>query len=103
MDNKAHAPHEIELPSPAAPLSALSKAELDLHNRFGYHVPRNDADRKAIETSRGLFFDLAVKINALVPDGREKALALTKLQEAAQWANCAIASSWGPALPIAAV
>lgn len=35
--------------------------------------------------------DLAYVINATCPDGREKSLAMTKLEEAAMWANAAIA------------
>lgn len=36
---------------------------------------------------------LAVILNERLPEGREKALAMTKLEECAMWANKAIAHS----------
>ncbi len=35
-------------------------------------------------------------INSMVPDGREKALALTNLEQACMWANKAIANQYPP-------
>lgn len=38
---------------------------------------------------------LAITIEGLCPDSREKSLAMTKLEEAAMWASAAIARSEG--------
>ena len=62
----------------------------DLDNRFTYHPPvvDNVAKFSAIRTEANLF---AKRINALVPEGREKSLAITKLEEVVMWANAGIA------------
>lgn len=66
----------------------LSQQELD--HRFTYHAPRGTAPQRFIairEEGRAL----ASLINAACPEGREKALALTKIEEAVMWANAAVA------------
>jgi len=62
----------------------------DLVNRFRYHAPD---DEKIVKHSnvRNQLLELAIEWDASLPDGREKALALTKLEEAMFWANAAIA------------
>ena len=62
----------------------------DLENRFTYHAPKEGQPEKYAEI-RSVGFLLAKTINALCPEGREKALAVTKLEEAIFWANAAIA------------
>jgi hypothetical protein len=62
----------------------------DIDRRFDYHAPDADKVRRH-ENVRG-----DVKVTARVfelnlPDGREKSLAITKLEEALFWANAAIA------------
>lgn len=63
----------------------------DLRHRFAYHPPKNDAVREAHEYVRLNLGDLAAELDYLLPDGREKATCLTKLEEAMFWANAAIA------------
>jgi hypothetical protein len=63
----------------------------ELNNRFKYHPPRDVATANAHEYVRASAYGLAMDINDLVPDGREKSLAITKLEEALMWANAAIA------------
>lgn len=63
----------------------------DLANRFGYHPPLEIGKPHVHEQVRRLCFDLAVQLSALVPPGREQSLMLTKLEEAAMWANAGVA------------
>ena len=62
----------------------------DLANRFTYHAPK-EGQPEIYELIRKIAFAYAVNINELVPDGREKALALTKLEEVVFWSNAGIA------------
>lgn len=66
----------------------------DINNRFDYHKPQTDRVVKAHETVRKELRVMADTIDSLVPDGREKSLAITKLEEAMMWANAGIARCW---------
>lgn len=63
--------------------------EEQIETAFTYHRPDADAVQRLgvvrIEAKR-----LAGVIDAFVPAGREKATALTKLEEAVMWANAGI-------------
>jgi hypothetical protein len=66
----------------------------DLDNRFAFHPAtiannRGEAHASVREQCR----EMATFINALVPEGREKSLAITHLEEVMMWANAAIARS----------
>ena len=61
-----------------------------LENRFTYHAPKEGQPQKYTEI-RHSGKSFAETIDALCPDSREKALAITKLEEAVMWANAAIA------------
>ena len=62
----------------------------DLVNRFTYHSPKEDqVERYQVLREAGK--SVALTITDLVPNSREKALALTKLEEAIMWANAGIA------------
>ncbi|QFP94791.1 hypothetical protein SEA_MARSHAWN_5 [Mycobacterium phage Marshawn] len=66
-----------------------SSAEIE--NRFSYH-PAADADRRMDhEHIRGACRALAHGFDSELPPGRQKALALTALEEAMHWANASIA------------
>lgn len=67
----------------------------NLAHRFAYHPPRDEATKDRHEYIRSLLGDAAQVVDSLVPDGREKALAITKLEEAMMWANAAIARAGG--------
>ena len=62
----------------------------DIDNRFTYHAPTPDQ----VETYgriRAQARELAHDLNAVCPEGREKSLAITHLEETVFWANAAIA------------
>lgn len=63
----------------------------DLANRFRYHAPKSEDRRQAHDDMRTACHTLAEVIDKNCPDGREKALAITKAEEAMFWANAAIA------------
>jgi hypothetical protein len=61
----------------------------DVIRRFS--VPTVDyMMREKEETIRGQARDLALSICGLCPDGRERSLAVTRLEEAVMWAEAAI-------------
>lgn len=70
----------------------IDPAEID--NRFTYHPP-NDGQVLSFTAIRVTAKQFAHIINAQCPDGREKSLALTKLEEAVMHANSAIARRSG--------
>ena len=64
----------------------------DLNNRFSFHpaTPENGrGDQHA--AIRGECLTLASTLNVLLPEGREKSLAITHLEEVMMWGNAAIA------------
>lgn len=62
----------------------------ELQCRFMYHPPKGDqVERYA--ALRGACLTLAMLIEESCPMSREKALAVTKLEEVNMWANAAIA------------
>lgn len=63
----------------------------DLANRFTHHPPRTPGVAETHARVRAELHRVAEFVNGTVPDGREKALVLTKLEEAMFWANAAIA------------
>lgn len=66
-------------------------AQTDIDLRFDYHPPSNPGVRQAHENVRFGCKNLANYLNGHLPEGREKSLAITKLEEVMFWANAAIA------------
>ncbi len=62
-----------------------------LENRFRYHPPRTEEIKKDHERVRSIFFSVASEMDLGLPDCREKAVVMTKIEEAMFWANAAIA------------
>lgn len=58
--------------------------------RFKYHKPQGSQEG-IYQTIRSNAQQFTSVIEQLVPDSREKALALTKIEEAMMWANAAVA------------
>jgi hypothetical protein len=65
----------------------MTKEEIDCN--FTYHAPK-DGQPEIYQDIRTLAKELALDINEVVPEGREKSLALTKLEEAVMWSNAGI-------------
>jgi len=63
----------------------------DIDDRFAFHPATDDEKRDAHSSARQACKRAADTINELCPDGREKAVAITKLEEAMFWANAALA------------
>lgn len=62
----------------------------DINQRFDYHAP--NAERKELhETMRAECRMMAFRIDAVMPDSREKSTAITKLEEVMFWVNAGIA------------
>ncbi len=62
----------------------------ELTNRFTYHPP-DDVRGYDHGTARSIGLRAAYDLNTLLPEGREKALAITKIEEAVFWANASLA------------
>ena len=63
----------------------------EMRERFKHHPPTTDRIKDAHGAIRAEFLDLALKLNDYLPEGREKALVFTKLEEAMFFANGSIA------------
>lgn len=63
----------------------------DIEKRFTYHPPKITNDYDPFLLVRTQAKNFAALINDLVPEGREKSLAITKLEEVVMWANAGIA------------
>lgn len=63
----------------------------ELANRFEYHPPLTENRRNAHETVREACWGLAHDLALTLPEGREKSLAITNLEQAMFWANAALA------------
>lgn len=62
----------------------------DLENRFTYHAP-DEAKVHVFKVFRDYALGFARHIDQNVPEGREKSLAITKLEEVVMWANAGLA------------
>lgn len=62
----------------------------DIENRFKYHKPNNNT-LDMHKDIRYNFLNLAKVLNDMLPEGREKSLAITKLEEGLFWSNASIA------------
>ena len=61
----------------------------DIDNRFTYHAPK-PGQPEIYQDIRTLAKELALEIDEVVPEGREKSLAITKLEEVVMWSNAGI-------------
>ncbi len=63
----------------------------ELNRRFDYHSPNTEQRRSDHELMRAAMKGAAMFVANTVPEGREKSLALTRLEEALFWSNAGIA------------
>jgi hypothetical protein len=68
------------------PITTRERIERD----FKYHPPKDGQPQK-YEAIRNLAKGLAIALDDLCPESREKALAITNLEQAVMWANASIA------------
>lgn len=68
----------------------------DLQDRFGFHPAGTESARRAHSSVRAACLVAARSLNELLPEGREKSLAITNLEQAMFWGNAAVAR---PGLP----
>lgn len=62
----------------------------EVHDRMTYHAPSQEGIRRH-STLSVIFENVMQEVDAIVPPGREKSLALTKLEEAKMWASAGVA------------
>ncbi len=67
----------------------------EIIKRFTYHRVSDAAAIISMRNIRSMALDLAETIQDDVPEGRERSLAITKLEEVAMWANAGIARAMG--------
>lgn len=65
--------------------------EADLDRRFNFHAATTAEKRDDHTSVRRNCRDLADVLNYTLPDGREKSLAITHLEEVMFWGNAALA------------
>lgn len=65
--------------------------DADLKNRFAFHPATTEEKADAHTSVRNSCYALADFLNNKLPDGREKSLAITHLEEAMLWGNAALA------------
>ncbi|WP_418345280.1 DUF7681 family protein [Rhodococcus pyridinivorans] len=73
------------MPDHSTPASAA-----DINNRFDFHPDTTAEKRGEHESIHEACKSLAHALDSRVPNGREKALALTHLEDAMMWANAGI-------------
>lgn len=67
----------------------------DIENRFAFHPATSEEKRDAHTSVRQLCRQLADVMNERLPDGREKEIVMTRLEEVMFWANAALARANG--------
>jgi hypothetical protein len=72
------------------PTEGTRNAKPEIDDLFTYHAPHSDQPER-YTALREKARELALMIQAMCPDSREKSLAITQLQSTVMWANASIA------------
>jgi hypothetical protein len=85
--------NQLPLSEPVTPEAKeeLKMAVQEIERRFKYHEPPDQETIEKYQDIRAFGLQFAYLVNSLCPEGREKALAVTKIEEAVMWANASIA------------
>jgi hypothetical protein len=67
----------------------------DIANRFDFHAATTEEKRNEHTSVRQACRRLADELNERLPEGREKSLAITNLEQVMFWANAAVARQEG--------
>lgn len=62
-----------------------------LLDRFVYHPPKSKERVADHEIARSAVISLVLRLDSLLPEGRDKDIAMQKLEETLMWSNAAIA------------
>lgn len=65
-------------------------SEQIIHN-FTNHPPENDDVAYSLDYLTSEFIIMAQKLNTMLPEGREKSLAFTNLEQCSMWSKAAVA------------
>lgn len=65
--------------------------DTELEDRFRHHAPSAPEIGEGHQRVRESCLELALTLNRMLVDGREKAVAMTNLEEVMFWANASIA------------
>jgi len=71
-------------------ITMAAQKNLQIENNFKYHAPK-PGQPEIYEAIRNKAKELAELIDGNVPNSREKASAMTKVEEAVFWANAGVA------------
>lgn len=71
--------------------SRANESQADLENRTRYHPATTEERKQTHQLIREMILDAMSDVQTHVPPGRERSLAITKLEEAMFWANAGIA------------
>jgi hypothetical protein len=87
MDMNEEAKRLLEMKIASLP----TRTREDLEKRFSFHPVNTEEVKKAHEDIRNYCKEFAFYLSVSIPEGREKSLALTHLEEVMYWCNSGIA------------
>ena len=71
-------------------MSQFDVTDADIQERVTYHAPSPDGIKKHSQLAHAIAHAMTV-VNVVVPNGREKSIVFTKLEEAKMWASAGVA------------